>query len=378
MELKKGKEVSFNNSKFFEYIKPIGEGGTGQIHLFLDTTTEMKFAIKKYSPYDENYREVFYKRFVDEIKILFKLSHPNIVRIYNYYLYPQNYIGYLQMEYIEGTTIDKYDPDYFDKSWNEIFRETISAFCYLEGKKILHRDIRVNNIMITTNQEVKIIDFGFGKHYKNLNEERNSIMLNWPVSELPEEVSLNKEYNHQSEIYFLGKLFYNLLEDKNELENFKYLSILRKMCQIKLNRRYSSFNEIEQDISRGLFQEIEFSDSEKKNYLNFANSLEEKIKKYNDKPNFITDSDEIIKGLSTIIKNHSLEYFIQNNSNLIDIFIEAPYIYNTSKNISVNIVKEFFQFYCNLDYFKQQIVLNNLYSRLSTIKIEYEDDGFPF
>lgn len=378
MELKKGKEILFNNNKFFQYIEPIGEGGTGEIHLFLDTTTEMRFAIKKYSPYDENYREEFYQRFVDEIKILFKLSHPNIVRIYNYYLYPQHYFGYLQMEYIEGTTIDKYSPTFFDKDWNEIFNETISAFCYLEEKKILHRDIRASNIMITNNQEVKIIDFGFGKNYKNLQEEENSIMLNWPVSELPEEVNLNKEYNQQSEIYFLGKLFYNLLEEKNELENFKYLPILRKMCQIKLNRRYSSFYEIEQDISKGLFQEIDFSDSEKEIYLNFANSLEGKIKKYNDKPNFITDSDEITKRLSTIIKNHSLEHFIQDNSNLISIFIEAPYTYNTSKNISVDIVKEFFQFYCNLDYFKQQIVLNNLYSRLSTIKIEYEDDGFPF
>lgn len=46
MELKKGKEILFNNNKFFQYIEPIGEGGTGEIHLFLDTTTEMRFAIK--------------------------------------------------------------------------------------------------------------------------------------------------------------------------------------------------------------------------------------------------------------------------------------------------------------------------------------------
>lgn len=378
MELKKGKEILFNNNKFFQYIEPIGEGGTGEIHLFLDTTTEMRFAIKKYFPYDENYREEFYQRFVDEIKILFKLSHPNIVRIYNYYLYPQHYFGYLQMEYIEGTTIDKYSPTFFDKDWNEIFNEIISAFCYLEEKKILHRDIRASNIMITNNQEIKIIDFGFGKNYKNLQEEENSIMLNWPVSELPEEVNLNKEYNQQSEIYFLGKLFYNLLEEKNELENFKYFPILRKMCQIKLNRRYCSFYEIEQDISKGLFQEINFSDSEKEIYLNFANSLEGKIKKYNNKPSFVTDSDEITKRLNNVIKNHSLEDFIQNNSNLIDVFVEGLYLYNPYKNISIDIVKDFFQFYCNLDSLKQQIVLNNLYSRLSSIEIEYSDDGFPF
>ena len=169
-----------------------------------------------------------------------------------------------------------------------------------------------------------------------------------------------------------------MLEEKNELENFKYLPILRKMCQIKLNRRYSSFYEIEQDISKGLFQEIDFSDSEKEIYLNFAKKLEEKIKKYKDRPNFITDSDEITKRLNNVIKNHSLEDFIQNNSNLIDVFVEGLYLYNPYKNISIDIVKDFFQFYCDLDSLKQQIVLNNLYSRLSSIEIEYSDDGFPF
>lgn len=202
MKLNKGNEIEFNNSKYFKYLKELGQGGTGEIHLFLDETTDMKFAIKKYSPYNENYREEFYERFVNEIKILFKISHPNIVRIYNYYLYPKYFVGYLQMEYIEGMTIDEYNPSFWDKQWEEIFIEAISAFCYLENKKILHRDIRINNIMITEEQEVKIIDFGFGKNFENLQEEKNSIFLNWPVTELPEEIKINKEYNQQSEIYF--------------------------------------------------------------------------------------------------------------------------------------------------------------------------------
>lgn len=62
----------------------------------------MLFAFKKYVPKDFNYIDELYKRFVDEIKILFTISHPNIVRVYNYYLYPEIKHGYLQMEYIEG------------------------------------------------------------------------------------------------------------------------------------------------------------------------------------------------------------------------------------------------------------------------------------
>lgn len=70
----------------------------------------MLFAIKKYVPKDKRYIDEHYERFVDEIKILFNISHPNIVRIYNYYLYPQAKTGFLQMEYIDGTCIDQYEP----------------------------------------------------------------------------------------------------------------------------------------------------------------------------------------------------------------------------------------------------------------------------
>ena len=63
--------------------------GNRDTRLFFDPTTEMHFAMKKYSPQDVKKKDEYYDRFVDEIKILFNLSHPNIVRVYNYYLYPK-------------------------------------------------------------------------------------------------------------------------------------------------------------------------------------------------------------------------------------------------------------------------------------------------
>jgi serine/threonine-protein kinase len=83
-----GEVIKFNATKNFTYIKPLGNGGTGDTHLFRDETTDMLFAIKKYAPKGARFIDDYYKRFVDEIKILFNISHPNIVRIYNYYLYP--------------------------------------------------------------------------------------------------------------------------------------------------------------------------------------------------------------------------------------------------------------------------------------------------
>ena len=94
-----GDVITFDAKKNFTFVKTLGTGGTGDTHLFKDETTDILFAFKKYVPKDANYVDELYSRFVDEIKILFNISHPNIVRIYNYYLYPQAKTGYLQMEY---------------------------------------------------------------------------------------------------------------------------------------------------------------------------------------------------------------------------------------------------------------------------------------
>ena len=76
------KIVTFDSSKPFKYIKNLGSGGTGNTKLFLDESVGILFAIKKYSPSKDNDVDDCYKRFIDEIKILFTISHKNIVRIY--------------------------------------------------------------------------------------------------------------------------------------------------------------------------------------------------------------------------------------------------------------------------------------------------------
>ena len=172
-----GDVISFDVKKNFTFVKTLGSGGTGETHLFKDETTDMLFAIKKYVSKDTRYVDEHYSRFVEEIKILFNISHPNIVRIYNYYLYPQAKTGFLQMEYVDGFPIDQYTPVLWDKSWEEIFSETIGAFDYLEKHHILHRDIRPANILIDMNSTVKIIDFGFGKQLNDTTKGENSIIL---------------------------------------------------------------------------------------------------------------------------------------------------------------------------------------------------------
>ena len=82
--------------------------------------------------------------------------------------------------------------------------------------------------------------------------------------------------------------------------------------------------------------------------------------------------------LATIIRNSSLESHIQNNSQLIQCFINGGFGYNTKSNIDVKNVIDFYDLVTRLPSSKQEILFNNIYNRLSTIKIKVEDDDLPF
>lgn len=372
-----GEVVNFDAKKNFTYIKPLGKGGTGDTYLFKDETTNILFAIKKYVPKNEQFIDDLYDRFVDEIKILFNISHPNIVRIYNYYLYPSAKTGYLQMEYVDGKSIDEFAPEPWDgKDWNDIFREVISAFEYLEQNHILHRDIRPANIMIDKNNSVKIIDFGFGKQLDGAKAEANSILLNWPATEMPDEVQLNQEYDERTEIYFVGTLFRHLLRD--DTSDFRFSHIIEKMTKINPAQRYNSFTTIMNDIAAGVLSEIDFSEHEKSVYRCFAQALTVHINHYKEKYSPVNNVPQTLSKLAELIRNSSLEECIQNNSQLIGCFINGGYSYNARKEINVQTVIDFYRLVTSLSPTKQKILFDNIYNRLSTIPVQIDDEELPF
>ncbi|PFK46730.1 serine/threonine protein kinase [Priestia megaterium] len=372
--IKPGTVVEFNRIKQFIHIKSLGQGGTGDTHLFKDETTDMLFAFKKYAPKDSNYIDEHYSRFVDEIKILFKISHPNIVRVYNYYLYPENKLGYLQMEYIDGFSIADFEP-FSGKGWPEIFTETIAAFEYLESKNILHRDIRPANIMIDKHENVKVIDFGFGKNLVGQDRDGRSVLLNWPVTQLPNETADEGIYNHQSEIYFVGKLFNNIIG--GDLDSFKFKYIIDKMIQLNPRERYASFRDISVDISQGVLT-INFTEEEKRLYRDFAQILSEYIVSHSGRYEPVNDSNLILSRLSTLIRNSSLETYIQDNSKLIKCFVNSGYTYMPKNDIPLSKIINFYQLFQQLAPHKQKIVLDNIDMRLSKKKVEISLEDLPF
>lgn len=98
-----GEIVKFLKQKDYLMVNNnLGSGSFGQTVLLQDPFIDELFVAKKYEPYFEDARKAFYDSFLQEIKIMHKLNHRNVVRIYNYYAYEEEFTGYILMEYIDG------------------------------------------------------------------------------------------------------------------------------------------------------------------------------------------------------------------------------------------------------------------------------------
>lgn len=222
--------------------KQIARGGTGSIILRQEIVDHKKIAVKIFNPVGENRYLYDTNRFIGEYSILSQLNHPNIVKVYKY---SQSKKPYFTMEYIDGETIDKsINNKKFD--WNKIFEELIEAFCYLESKGVVHRDIREGNILITKSGSPKIIDFGFSKQIKTQKDNKYSVLVASNFN-TPNEIYNEKIYAFCTEIYYLGYLIGKLM---GSFPRFYYRNIVRKMSRKNGKIHYYSFYDILDEIRK--------------------------------------------------------------------------------------------------------------------------------
>lgn len=372
----KGKLIQFLRTKDYKFIEEIGQGGTGRTVLLEDEIINERFVCKKHSPYYDEHKKLFFNNFKDEIKLLHLLYHPNIVRVFNYYLYPDEYTGYILMEFVKGQNISSYLNENPDKL-NDIFRQTIDGFIHLESSKILHRDIRPDNILVSKNGMVKIIDFGFSKKIDFESDYDKSISLNWRYN--PPNDFEEKKYDFRTELYFIGKLFEEIIKENN-FQNFSYKELLKSMVQIDYNNRIPSFFDLHRKIISESNPEISFTTEEKKTYQDFADGLQSVFSNIDINSEYISDIPKIIKEIQEVHKNSILEDNLQNQNLLARCFIKGDFRYWKNRDIKVETIYNFSKFLSSSSKERQKIILNNLWQRLDNIqRIDpNEEDDLPF
>lgn len=368
--------VKFTRQKDYELVKELGAGACGKTVLLYDPQINEHFVCKKYSPYSETVKESLFKNFLHEIKLLHQINHSNIVRVFNYFVYPENHLGYIVMEHINGTDIASYVSQY-PENINHIFSQSVKGFCYLEENKILHRDIRPQNLLVNENGILKIIDFGFGKQIHTSTDFNKSITLNW-WCEPPEDFS-EGSYSYSTEVYFLGKLFEKLILE-NKVEHFGYKTLLKKMCSPKSENRIPSFTDLAKEMLTGRFDGIPFSEEEISTYRSFSIYLVDSFSKIESKTTYIHEVEKIEASIEDLYRNTMLEEFLPHNVALCRCFTGGAYFYQKSNEVPVSTVKSFLDLLRVSSKEKKNIIIRNIHSKLDSIK-RYDEptsDEIPF
>lgn len=194
----------------YQIIKKIGSGGMAIVYLAKDLSLDRKVAIKVLR---EEYTEdsTFRRHFQKEAVAIAKLSHNNIVGIYD--IITEDETMCLVMEYIEGETLkDKINRD-GAMPWQQVVKYGIqiaNALAYAHSNQIIHKDVKSQNIIIDKHDTVKITDFGISQMMNNTTITHNKGVLGSAHYFSPEQAR-GEKLSYQTDVYSLGVVLYEML-----------------------------------------------------------------------------------------------------------------------------------------------------------------------
>ena len=215
----------------YRIIKELGRGSMGIVYLGNDPTIHRFVALKTMrlddgaEPDEKDVKDRFFR----EAESTGRLSHPNIVTIYD--AGEEHEMGYIAMEVVEGITL---------KDWcrkdtllplarvSEIVVAVADALDYAHRQNVVHRDIKPTNIMVTKDNSIKVMDFGIARMTSSTRTQTSSI-LGTPSYMSPEQLN-GATVDGRSDIFSLGVVLFELLTGRKPFEAENLSALLFKIA----------------------------------------------------------------------------------------------------------------------------------------------------
>ena len=242
--------------KDYELVSIVGKGGMGEVYLAKHPTLKRYIILKKLSIRDKESSE----RFLKEAKVMLEFRHENIVQIYDHF--KEGAATFIAMEYVKGKPLN----DIIEENGKIpvelalfILYQLALGLFHAHTKKVIHRDIKPHNVLISTDGDVKLTDFGIAKMSdEKLSTEITSpgTVIGTPAYMSPEQFSDSKTITYQSDIYSLGVVFYEMLTGERPFKNEfspEVLSAIMKGKYTPATKIVKSLPEIVKKILRKTF-----------------------------------------------------------------------------------------------------------------------------
>lgn len=196
----------------------VGSGGSARVYRAHDTLMGRTVALKILEEDETRYR-INSRSFETEVEAISKLSHPNIVTIYDVSM--QGNVNYIVMEYVEGITLREYLNFHTHLVPEEVFscaKQILAALEAAHAKGIIHRDIKPQNVMILkTSGQIKVADFGIARLPDTDNFKLDDRAIG-TVHYISPEQATGSAVDERSDLYSLGILMYEMLTGSRPFE----------------------------------------------------------------------------------------------------------------------------------------------------------------
>lgn len=211
----------------FQVIEEVGKGGMGKVYKVFDKEIEEKVALKLLKPEIATDEETI-KRFRNEIRVARKIVHKNVCRMYD--LGQAEGTHFITMEYVEGenlkSLIRRIGQLPIGKSLS-IAKQVGEGLAEAHRLRVVHRDLKPQNIMIDTEGNARIMDFGIARSLKTKGITGGEVMIGTPEYMSPEQVE-GKGVDERSDLYALGVILYEMVTGRVPFEGDTALSVALK------------------------------------------------------------------------------------------------------------------------------------------------------
>ena len=210
-------------SKLSDFIveRELGKGNFGSVKLVTSKITHKLYAMKEIKSTRYNSEETC-REVEKEIKLLENLNHPNVITYFT--SFRENGDFYIITEYINGGSLENLLKKnnaqgklIEEKLLWDLLIQSLSGLLYLhENQKIIHRDIKPDNLLIDQGGNLKISDFGVSAKNTNYANELYKFhnTIRGPIPFMAPEVGLGLQYDFKSDLYMLGLTFFFLMSNK--------------------------------------------------------------------------------------------------------------------------------------------------------------------